>query len=156
MPHFKAFGMMNLQYVIRICYKIHNKGTMSQGKIQVTIFLSGTDVTSASAPTKLWTNRVCTEVWANIETGDRLGSSWFIMFTITWIMTFSTRAAHTASATAIRIFSGRYAPHIWTSQFFLFRRGGSHGGGRHGQFWPRLHWRPALPVGHEATHWWPA
>ena len=36
--------MMNLQYEIRICHKIHNKGTMSQWLIQVTIFLSGTDV----------------------------------------------------------------------------------------------------------------
>ena len=45
MPHFKAFGMMNLQYEIRICHKIHNKGTMSQWQIKVTIFLSGTDVT---------------------------------------------------------------------------------------------------------------
>ena len=44
MPHFKAFGMMNLQYEIRICHKIHNNGKMSQSKIQVTIFLSGTDV----------------------------------------------------------------------------------------------------------------
>ena len=44
MPPFKAFGMMNLQYEIRICHKIHNKGTMSQSQIQVTIFLSGTDV----------------------------------------------------------------------------------------------------------------
>ena len=40
MPHFKAYGMMNLQYEVRICHKIHNKGTMSQ----LTIFLSGTDV----------------------------------------------------------------------------------------------------------------
>ena len=39
MPHFKAFRMMNLQYEVRICHKIYNKGT-----IQVTIFLSGTDV----------------------------------------------------------------------------------------------------------------
>ena len=46
MPHFKAFGMMNLQYEIRICQKIHDKGTMSQWQIQVTIFLSGTDVKS--------------------------------------------------------------------------------------------------------------
>ena len=46
MPQFKAFGMMNLQYVIRICQKIHNKGTMSQWQIQVSIFLSGTDVNS--------------------------------------------------------------------------------------------------------------
>ena len=44
MPHFKAFGMMNLQYEVRICHKIHNKGRMSQWQIQVTIFLSGTDV----------------------------------------------------------------------------------------------------------------
>ena len=42
--HFIAFGMMNLQFEIRICQKIHNKGTMSQWQIQVTIFLSGTDV----------------------------------------------------------------------------------------------------------------
>ena len=27
MPHFKAFGTMNLQYEIRICHKIHAKGT---------------------------------------------------------------------------------------------------------------------------------
>jgi hypothetical protein len=46
MPHFKAFGMMNLQYEIRICNKIHNKDTMGQLKIQVTIFLSGTDYKS--------------------------------------------------------------------------------------------------------------
>ena len=44
MPHFKAFGMMNLQYEVRICHKIHNKGRMSKWQIQVTIFLSGTDV----------------------------------------------------------------------------------------------------------------
>ena len=44
MPHFKSFGMMNLQYLIRICHKIHNKGPMSQWQIQVIIFLSGTDV----------------------------------------------------------------------------------------------------------------
>ena len=43
MPHFKTFAMMNLKYVIRIFHKIHNKGTMSQWLIQVTIFLSGTD-----------------------------------------------------------------------------------------------------------------
>ena len=30
MPHFKAFGMMNLQYEIRICHKIHDKDTMSK------------------------------------------------------------------------------------------------------------------------------
>ena len=44
MPHFKAFGMINLQYVIKICHKIQNKGIMSQWQIQVTIFLSGIDV----------------------------------------------------------------------------------------------------------------
>ena len=37
---------MNLQYEIRICHKIHNKGMMSQRQVQVTIFLSGTDVFS--------------------------------------------------------------------------------------------------------------
>ena len=47
MPHIKAFGIMNLQYEVRICHKIHNKGTMSHLQIQVTIFLSGTDVTMA-------------------------------------------------------------------------------------------------------------
>ena len=30
MPHFKAFGMMNLHYEVRICHKIHDKGTMSK------------------------------------------------------------------------------------------------------------------------------
>ena len=30
MPHFKAFGMINLQYKIRICHKMHDKGTMSK------------------------------------------------------------------------------------------------------------------------------
>ena len=45
MPSFKAFGVKNLQYEIRICLKIDNRGTMSQWQIQVTIFLSGTDVT---------------------------------------------------------------------------------------------------------------
>ena len=45
MPHFKACGMINLQYEIRICHKIHDKGTMSKCQyIQVTIFLSGTVV----------------------------------------------------------------------------------------------------------------
>ena len=44
MPHLKAFGMRNLQYEIETCHKIHNKGTMSQRPIQVSIFLSGTDV----------------------------------------------------------------------------------------------------------------
>ena len=38
MPHFKAFGMMNFQYELRFCRKIHNKGTMSQWQIQVTFF----------------------------------------------------------------------------------------------------------------------
>jgi hypothetical protein len=51
MPHFKAFGMMNLQYEIRICQKVHIKGTMSQWQIQVTIFLSDTDV--SLGPTKI-------------------------------------------------------------------------------------------------------
>ena len=45
MPHFKAFGMRNLQYEIETCHKIHNNGTMSLWLFQVTIFLSGTDVT---------------------------------------------------------------------------------------------------------------
>ena len=45
MHHFKAFGIMNLQYKIRICHKIQNKGKMRQLQMQVTIFLSGTDVT---------------------------------------------------------------------------------------------------------------
>jgi hypothetical protein len=27
-PHFKDFGMRNLQYEMRICQKIHNKVTM--------------------------------------------------------------------------------------------------------------------------------
>ena len=30
MPHLKAFGMMNLQYEIIICHKIHDKGIMSK------------------------------------------------------------------------------------------------------------------------------
>ena len=30
MPHFKAYGMRNLQYEVETCHKIHNKGTMSQ------------------------------------------------------------------------------------------------------------------------------
>ena len=46
MPHFKAFGMMNLKYEIRIFQKIHNKGAMSQWQLQVTIFLRETDVRS--------------------------------------------------------------------------------------------------------------
>ena len=28
MPHFEAFGMINLQYKVRICHKLHNKDTM--------------------------------------------------------------------------------------------------------------------------------
>ena len=39
MPHFNAFGMMNLQYEIRICHKIHDKGIMSKCQYK----LSGTD-----------------------------------------------------------------------------------------------------------------
>ena len=46
MPHFKAFGMMNLKYETRIFKKIHDKGAMSQWQLQVTIFLSETDVRS--------------------------------------------------------------------------------------------------------------
>ena len=46
MPHFKAFGMMNLHYEVIICHKIHNKGTMSQWQRQVTIFLSGADISA--------------------------------------------------------------------------------------------------------------
>ena len=49
MPYFKAFGMMNLQYEKRFVKKIHNKGAMSQLQIQVTIFLSGTDVSQAAS-----------------------------------------------------------------------------------------------------------
>ena len=30
MPHFKAFGMINLKYEIRSCQKIDNKGTMTK------------------------------------------------------------------------------------------------------------------------------
>ena len=44
MPRFKAFDMRNLQYKIETCNKFHNEGTMSRRLIQVTIFLSGTDV----------------------------------------------------------------------------------------------------------------
>ena len=52
MPHFKAFGMMNLQYVIRICHKINNKSKMIQLKYKLhTIFLSETDVTT---PIRQW------------------------------------------------------------------------------------------------------
>ena len=29
MPNFKPFGMINLQYEMETCNKIHNKGTMS-------------------------------------------------------------------------------------------------------------------------------
>ena len=32
MPHFKAFGMMDLQYVLRICHKIHNKGWLARAQ----------------------------------------------------------------------------------------------------------------------------
>ena len=32
MPHFKAFDMMNLQYEIRIWYKLLNKATNDQTK----------------------------------------------------------------------------------------------------------------------------
>ena len=45
MPHFKAFGMRNLQYEIETCHKIYNNGTVCPLLIQVTIFLSGTDIT---------------------------------------------------------------------------------------------------------------
>ena len=30
MPHFKAFGVMNLQYETRICHKIYDKSTTSK------------------------------------------------------------------------------------------------------------------------------
>ena len=43
-PHLKALGMINLQYGIRICHKSHNEGRMCRWQIQVTIFLSETDV----------------------------------------------------------------------------------------------------------------
>ena len=60
MPLFKAFGMINLQYEIRIFQKIHNKGAMSQWQLQVTIFLSETDVTLGSMKSfdtcKCWQN----------------------------------------------------------------------------------------------------
>ena len=49
MPHFKAFGMSSLLYEIETCYKIHNKGTLSQWPMQVTIILSGQT---------LWTQRL--------------------------------------------------------------------------------------------------
>ena len=59
MPHFKAFGMMILPYEIGICHKIHNKGTMSQLQIQVTIFLSRTDVISEKNSLKCPAERSC-------------------------------------------------------------------------------------------------
>ena len=43
MPHFKAFGMMNLQYEIRICHKIHDKGTTSKWQHKVGQTLTGYD-----------------------------------------------------------------------------------------------------------------
>ena len=45
MPHIKAFGMMNLQYEIRICHEIHDKGTTSKCQHKLlSFYLSGTDV----------------------------------------------------------------------------------------------------------------
>ena len=41
MPHFKASGMINLQYEIRICHKIHDKGTMSKRQYKLLSFLVG-------------------------------------------------------------------------------------------------------------------
>ena len=38
MPHFKAYGMINLQNEIRICQNIDNKGTMT--KTSYNLFLS--------------------------------------------------------------------------------------------------------------------
>ena len=52
MPHFKAFGMMNLQYEVRICHKIHDKGTTSkcQHELLSFNFLSWTDVILLHGP----------------------------------------------------------------------------------------------------------
>ena len=55
MPYFKTFGMINLQFEVIICHKIHNKGTVSQWLIQVTIFLSGTDVNLIN----IWVEKSC-------------------------------------------------------------------------------------------------
>ena len=41
MPHLRAFGKMNLQYEIRICHEIYDKGTTSKFTTHVTIFLTG-------------------------------------------------------------------------------------------------------------------
>ena len=35
MPHFKAFGKMNLQYEIGICHKIHDKVTLFCTNLEV-------------------------------------------------------------------------------------------------------------------------
>ena len=43
MLDFEAFSMMNLQYEIRICHKIHKRHNESIRQ-QLTIFLSGIDV----------------------------------------------------------------------------------------------------------------
>ena len=47
--------MMNFQLEIRICHRIHNKGTVSQWLIQVTIFVSGTDVNLIN----IWVGKSC-------------------------------------------------------------------------------------------------
>ena len=43
MPRVEAFVIMNLQYEVRICHKIHNKCTMNQ--YYLSFSESGTDVT---------------------------------------------------------------------------------------------------------------
>ena len=82
MPHFKAFGLMNLQYEIRICHKIHNKGTMSQWQIQVTIFLSGTDV--STGPMTSLKEYLCFIMKQTSGIPDR----WNNNFLLIWLLTF--------------------------------------------------------------------
>ena len=43
MPHFKAFGKMNLQYEISICHKIHDKLKGTNANTSYYLFLSGAD-----------------------------------------------------------------------------------------------------------------
>ena len=103
MPHFKAFGMMNLQYGIRICHKIHNKGTMSLWQIQVTIFLSGTDVSNLNKEISysrfIWTLQYFSDIifqyfwWKNTRREGKKNKARRKLTCFTWSLAFLIQSA---------------------------------------------------------------
>ena len=54
MLHFKAFGVINLQYEIRICHKIHDKGTMSKFQHKLLSFKVGLTLAKNSDAASGW------------------------------------------------------------------------------------------------------